>query len=107
MTQMALQPVHIEQIGNQLAVRWNDGTESYLEVEQLRRSCPCAACGGEADLLGRNQRPETSYSSASFVLKSFTQIGGYALQFCWGDDHDTGIYSFEYLRKLSEAAANR
>jgi DUF971 family protein len=98
---MALHPVNIEQVGNQLAVRWSDGAESYHELEQLRRSCPCAACGGEADLLRRRQRPEVTYSPRSFVLESFIPVGGYALQFRWGDGHSTGIYSFDYLRKLS------
>jgi DUF971 family protein len=98
---MPLEPTIIQQIGTQLAIRWNDNAESYLELEALRRSCPCAACGGEPDVLGRKQRPVVSYSSDSFILKAFTPIGGYALQFRWVDGHDTGIYSFDYLRKLS------
>jgi DUF971 family protein len=27
-------------------------------------------------------------------------VGNYALQFVWSDGHETGIYTFEYLRKL-------
>jgi DUF971 family protein len=98
-----LEPANIQQIGNRLAIRWNDDAESYLELELLRRACPCAACGGESDVLGRRQRPVVNYSTASFVLKAFSPVGGYALQFRWGDGHDTGIYSFEYIRKLSGA----
>jgi DUF971 family protein len=101
---MPLEPAAVQQIGGELAVRWNDGVESYIALERLRRSCPCAACGGEPDVLGRIQSPEVTYSATSFVMKAFTPVGGYALQFRWGDGHDTGIYSFEYLRKLSNAA---
>jgi DUF971 family protein len=27
-------------------------------------------------------------------------VGRYALQFVWSDGHQTGIYTFEYLRNL-------
>jgi len=101
---MPLEPMNIQQIGTELAVSWNDGTESFVELERLRRSCPCAACGGEPDVLGRVARPASIYSSSSFMLNSFAPVGGYALQLHWGDGHNTGIYSFDYLRKLSHAA---
>lgn len=90
-----------ELIGNQLAIRWSDGHESFLSLELLRRACPCAGCGGEPDVLGRVVRPSTVYSPASFTLEQFTPIGGYALGLRWADGHSTGIYSFAYLRKLS------
>ena len=99
---MPLEPTTVQQIGTQLAIRWNDEVESYLELELLRRACPCAACGGEPDVLGRKQRPVVNYSPDSFILRTLAPIGGYALQLHWADGHNTGIYSFEYLRKLSD-----
>ena len=30
-------------------------------------------------------------------------VGSYALAFRWSDGHDTGIYSFHYLREICEA----
>jgi DUF971 family protein len=98
-----LEPLVTQQIGSELAISWNDGIESYIELERLRRSCPCAACGGEPDLLGRKQRSNVTYLQESFVLRTVVPIGGYALQFGWADGHSTGIYSFDYLRKLSQA----
>ena len=59
---MRLEPTNIQQIGNELAIQWNDGTESYLDLQFLRRACPCAACGGEPDVLGNIMRPNVSYS---------------------------------------------
>jgi DUF971 family protein len=99
---MPLEPTNIEQIGNELAIRWNDGSESYLDLQFLRRACPCAACGGEPDVLGNILRPEVSYSDDSFELAGFQIVGGYALQPRWADGHNTGIYSFQYLRRLAE-----
>ncbi len=98
---MPLGPTNIQQIGNELAIQWNDGGESYFNLETLRRACPCAACGGEPDVLGNLARPELSYTPESFQLASFNIVGGYALQPRWRDGHDTGLYSFQYLRRLS------
>ena len=99
---MRLEPTNIQQIGDQLAIAWNDGTESFLKLSMLRRACPCAACGGEPDVLGHLSRPNVSYSDKSFNLIGFDLIGGYALQPRWGDGHATGIYSFTYLRDLAQ-----
>lgn len=99
---MRLEPTNIQQIGDQLAIAWNDGTESFLKLSMLRRACPCAACGGEPDVLGHLSRPNVSYSDKSFNLIGFDLIGGYALQPRWEDGHATGIYSFTYLRDLAQ-----
>ncbi len=103
---MRLEPVNIQQIGDELAIAWNDGTESFLKFEMLRRACPCAACGGEPDVLGNvssHQRGIT-YTDKSFRLVGFDLVGGYALQPHWADGHRSGIYSFTYLRRLRQAA---
>jgi len=104
---MPLAPANVQQIGNELAIQWNDGTESYLNLELLRRACPCAACGGEPDVLGNILRPEVNYTEESFQLRSFDLVGGYAIQPRWRDGHNTGIYSFQYLRRLSSNAAEK
>jgi DUF971 family protein len=99
-----LEPKNIQQIGNELAIQWNDATESFLELEFLRRACPCAGCGGEPDVLGNIERPNVTYSPDSFDLVGFDLVGGYAVQPRWRDGHVTGIYSFTYLRRLSQAS---
>ena len=104
---MRLEPANVQQIGNELAVRWNDGTESYFNLELLRRACPCAACGGEPDVLGNTLRPEVRYTEESFQLGSFDLVGGYAIQPRWRDGHSTGIYSFQYLRRLASDTTSK
>jgi DUF971 family protein len=103
---MRLEPKNIEQIGDELAIAWNDGTESFLKFEMLRRACPCAACGGEPDVLGNvsSRQRGITYTDQSFELVSFDRVGGYALQPHWADGHSSGIYSFTYLRRLAQAA---
>jgi DUF971 family protein len=101
---MRLEPTNIQQIGDELAIAWNDGKESFFNLEMLRRACPCAACGGEPDVLGNVSRPHVSYAENSFQLSGFDLIGGYALQPRWADGHSTGIYSFTYLRRLGQTS---
>ena len=103
---MRLAPTNIQLIGGELAVQWNDSTESYFPLEYLRRACPCASCGGEPDVLGNVARPNVRYTQASFELVAWENIGGYALQPRWRDGHGTGLYSFQYLRRLAAAAAS-
>jgi DUF971 family protein len=101
---MRLELTNIQQIGDELAIAWNDGTESYLNLETLRRACPCAACGGESDVLADVSRPHVTYTERSFQLVGFDLVGGYALQPRWADGHSTGIYSFTYLRRLGQGS---
>lgn len=92
---------NIALIGSELAVAWQDGSEIYLGLEALRRACPCATCQGEPDAMGRVVRPKVGYSGKSFELVKMEIVGGYAVNFRWADGHSTGIYSYEYLRRLS------
>jgi len=101
----ALHPTRVDVIGDELAIAWSDGKESYINLEKLRRNCPCATCGGEPDVLGQVQRPHVSYGPQSFLLRGFRHVGTYALQPTWHDGHETGLYTFRQLRALDEHAA--
>ena len=102
---MRIEPKNIQIIGNEMAIAWNDGAESYLPLELVRRACPCAACGGEPDVLGQVVRPHVTYEKRSFELTGFGMVGGYAIQPRWGDGHNSGIYPYQYLRRLAEQAS--
>jgi DUF971 family protein len=99
-----MRPVDIQQIGKEIAIKWDDGTESYLGCEALRRCCPCAGCQGEMDVMGHLYKgPEAPLSPAAFQLRQIRTVGGYAIQPIWADGHASGIYSYDYLRRLAEA----
>ena len=91
---------NIEVVNNILAIVWDDGRESYIDFEALRRACPCAACKGEVNILSAAPPLPKNFSPASFELRSWHYVGGYAIQPHWGDGHASGIYSFDYLRAL-------
>lgn len=97
-----MRPVDIQHIGGELAVKWDDGSESFVPLEKLRRACPCAGCKGEVDILGNvYKNPERPLSTAAFRLVRLVHVGTYAIQPVWADGHSTGIYSFDYLKRMA------
>ena len=100
---MALQAEHIERIGDFLAIRWNEGSESVVPLEELRRRCPCAECSGEPDVTGAVRMPaqRRSLTPESFELRGFERVGANALALTWGDGHSSGIFSWDLLRALA------
>ena len=98
------QPESYQKFGEFLAVTWQDGHESMLSQESLRRACPCAHCRGEPDLLGRRLMPadKPGLTAESYRLSGLKAVGHYAWQLLWADGHSTGIYTYDYLRGLCD-----
>lgn len=97
----------MQPIGEELAIRWDDGSESFVRLETLRRACPCAGCKGEVDIMGNlYKNPDKPYAPNAFQLMRLGVVGGYGVQPLWADGHGTGIYAFDYLRRVAETTAN-
>jgi len=93
-------PVEVRRLAEEKRVRiaWSDGHESEYPFGYLRGWCPCAACQGHGS--------ERRYVHAGDdTLVHIGVVGKYALSLAWGDGHDTGIYSYRYLRDLCPCAA--
>src|SRR5579872_3907685 len=84
-----------------LTVRWEDGRESRFAPVFLRARCPCAGCVEE--WTGKRTVGEAEVDK-SVVCRGLHTVGNYAVQLDWSDGHQTGIYSWDYLLKLREAA---
>jgi DUF971 family protein len=96
-------PANILVIGDELAISWKDGSESYLKLQDVRRLCPCASCAGERDLFGRLAKPPQSpYTPQSFEVAGSTPVGSYALQIHWKDGHGDGLYPWVRLKEWAE-----
>lgn len=96
----------IQQIGDELAVKWDDGSESFINLETLRRACPCAGCKGEVDIMGNlYKNPDRPLSPAAFRLVGINNVGGYAIQPVWADGHESGLFSFDYLKSVGDMEA--
>ena len=99
----SMRPEQIQQIGEELAIKWDDGTESFISLEKMRRNCPCASCHGETDVLGNVYKgPPRELGPIAFKLLRLNNVGGYALNPVWGDGHSTGLFSFELLKQLGQ-----
>ncbi len=96
-------PASIAQAGgDRLRITWNDGHESVYAVRTLRLACRCAHCVEE--FTGRPLlRPDGVPDDVKPVRVS--PVGRYALQFEWSDGHDSGIYTYEYLRQICPCCA--
>ncbi len=98
----------MQQVGEELAIKWDDDSESFIPLETLRRACPCAGCKGEVDVMGNlYKNPEQPLSRQAFQLLRVESVGTYAVQPVWADGHATGIYSFDYLRRVADAGEKR
>ena len=106
LTALQKKPTNIEVDRQQAEVRipWADGFRSIYTLDYLRQICPCAVCNE----VRNNQDPLRLLTPDKIVQKGELRaeqpveiVGNYALQFFWADGHNTGIYSFDYLRHKS------
>ena len=85
-----------------VAIKWENQTESYINLNKLRKACPCAWCGGESDVFGNTYGGQKKvFKPTSFEVVRFEKVGLYGVRFFWKDGHRDGIYTFAYLKSLS------
>ena len=54
--------------------------------------------------MGRVMMPaeQSERITQSYKLVGMQPVGQYGIQLIWGDGHNTGIYTFNYLRRLCD-----
>jgi len=88
----------VEESDREITIKWSDDSETRYTAAQLRLACPCAGCVNE----WTGQKMLDPAKIADDITFSHTSIvGRYALNFHFSDGHDTGIFSFKYLRDLA------
>lgn len=94
-----IEPREIIDEGDGFLIRWADGAEHRFAAPELRRACACAGCVNE--WTGEQMlKPESIPDDTK--IEYIGIVGRYALNFRFSDKHETGIYSFKYLRELAE-----
>ncbi len=95
-----IRPANIAAIGNEIAIAWEDGTETFIPMEKLRAASPSAENTGERDLLGKVYGGTDQTDFSGVTVRTWRMMGGYAVQFDFSDGHCTGIYPYDFLRTL-------
>lgn len=93
-------PVEIQLQKNErkLIIEFDDGSYFEYPAEYLRIESPSAEVKGH----GSSQRKIVS-GCKNIGIESIESIGNYAIRILFTDNHNTGIYSWEYLYTLGKS----
>ena len=83
-----------------LYVRWDDDSQTEIQLAHLRRFCPCAICTSQEE--AHHHDYIKVYTPEQLIVNSINIVGSYAVAIKWADNHNTGIYDFGYLKKISD-----
>jgi DUF971 family protein len=93
-----MQPVDIRMVEDkEVLITWDDNHRSLYRFDFLRLSCPCAGC---TDEWSGKRLISPDKIAKDIKIQEYSPVGRYAYRFRWSDGHQTGIYSFDFLRKL-------
>ena len=88
--------ISIRKKNRQLELLYSNQESFLLSFEYLRINSP------SAEVRGHNPKEEKlQYGKKNVGITKINRVGNYAIQIVFDDNHDSGIYSWEYLRYLS------
>lgn len=101
--------IQLDKPGRKLLIPWSDGHRSEFEWGMLREHCPCAQCRGGHDVDPAPPDKDVFMLTPvkGYEITSVEVVGNYALRIVWSDAHDSGIYTWDYLRGLCTCAECR
>lgn len=80
-----------------LLVRFDDGKDYDLGAELLRVLSPSAEVQGHSP-----EQRQTVPGKANVSVTAIDPVGNYAVRLTFSDGHNTGLFSWTYLRHLGE-----
>ncbi|MHC5005640.1 MAG: gamma-butyrobetaine hydroxylase-like domain-containing protein [Planctomycetota bacterium] len=85
-----------------LTVEWADGSRRFYSVAHLRRLSPSAEARSLREEMSRNPLAvlPASADTGPLTIDDVELVGNYALRIKFSDGHQTGIYSWPYLRQI-------
>jgi DUF971 family protein len=102
--------ITLDRNAHELRITWKrDGHLSVYPLDALREACPCASCRGGHDRMGPEYDPDLIEltPARSYDVTRAELVGKYALQLFFSDGHSSGIYTWDYLRRLCPCDACR
>jgi len=87
-----------------LILKLRGSPDILIDLKKLRLACPCAYCDGEKDVFGNIYKLDIGHPllKNSFKISKVELVGNYGIKIFWEDNHSNGIYTFDFLKKLSE-----
>jgi len=88
-----------------MTIVWSDGKTSVYPVGYLRRMSPSADAKQQREELDTNPLavlPASKFGASAGPIKAedVELVGHYALRIRFSDGHETGLYSWAYLREI-------
>jgi DUF971 family protein len=94
--------IRLKRADHVLEIAWADGTRYRLPAEYLRVESP------SAEVQGHGPGQKVIIAGRRHVgIMTVEPVGNYAIRIVFDDLHDTGIYSWAYLRALGEEQESR
>ena len=91
-----LNQISIRKKNRQLELLYSNQESFLLSFEYLRINSP------SAEVRGHNPKEaKLQHGKRNVGISKINRVGNYAIQIVFDDNHDSGIYSWEYLRYLS------
>ncbi len=95
-----------------LTIEWADGSTSYFTIAFLRRMSPSAEARQLREDLAANPLTVLPASAVNATGAPLTAVGAelvgnYALRIRFSDGHETGLFSWSYLREIDPARSAR
>lgn len=93
----------ISQDGQFIYFDWQDGMKTQISHMDLRSGCRCAECVNEytGEKILDNNKLDPQVQALEII-----PVGQYAVAVNWSDGHNSGIYSYQYIRKINQCRAS-
>jgi DUF971 family protein len=88
--------IRVNKARNLLSVLFDDGAKAEIGAEKLRVHSPSAEVRGHG-----GESPPPPAGKEYVKIERLEPVGNYAVRIIFDDGHDSGLYSWSYLKELA------
>lgn len=107
---MSIHPIELNRTADRhIEIHWSDGVQQRIPYRLLRDRCPCASCRRpeeqeEQEEATSGLRVLSAAETLPLEVVGMQPVGNYAYNIQFSDGHNTGIFTFDLLRRLAETS---